>query len=96
MSTGRIYFLIVILGGIALVVVYLRTEQARCAARLLTVESRWIQMRRQRWALQTRAARLRAPQRLYDRFEIVHSPRLSPADRLTLRPPVRLTSNQAQ
>lgn len=69
MSARRVCLLVCALAGLAVGTVQLRSEQARCAARLLRVESQWIELRRERWALQTRAARLRAPQRLRERIE---------------------------
>ncbi len=96
MNTGRVYFLIVALAGIALAVVHIRAEQTRCTAGLLTLESRWVQARRQWWALQTRTARLRAPQRLRERLESVQAELLAPVVDPALQPPVRLASYYAQ
>ncbi len=54
---------------VAVLLVHLRAEQIRCAARILAIESQWVQQRRELWTLQTRSARLLAPQRLGDRVE---------------------------
>jgi hypothetical protein len=53
--------------AIAIGVVQLRAEQARCAARLLGMEAQKVSLRRELWSLQARTARLRAPQRVHDR-----------------------------
>ena len=52
---------------IALSVVHLRAEQTRCAARVLKIESDWVRFRGDLWSLQTRIARMRAPDRIHDR-----------------------------
>ena len=59
--------LIAAFAALALVVVVLRAEQTRCTARILEAEVRWVEARRDLWTLQTRAARLRAPQQVHDR-----------------------------
>ena len=53
--------------AIALVVVHLRSEQTRCAARLAGMDGRWVELRRELWGVQTRVARLRSPERIHDR-----------------------------
>lgn len=53
--------------AIALSVVHLRAEQTRCAARVLKIESDWVRYRGDLWGLQTRSARMRAPDRIHDR-----------------------------
>jgi hypothetical protein len=52
---------------IALGVVYLRAEQTRSAAETLKLEAQWTELRRERWLLQTRAARLRSPTQIHER-----------------------------
>jgi hypothetical protein len=52
---------------LALIVVVLRAEQARCTARILATEEKWVEARRDLWTLQVRSARLRAPQQVHDR-----------------------------
>ena len=51
--------------ALALAVVGLRAEQARCAARTLAAEARWHELRRELWAVQAEAARLRSPERIH-------------------------------
>ena len=67
MTVSRGCVLLAAFAAIALAVVHLRAEQTRCAARMLAIESQWIQLRRDLWGLQTRIARLRAPERIHDR-----------------------------
>ena len=71
MTGGRLLTLIVALAGVALVVVGLRTQQTRCVAELLKLESQWTELRREWWALQTRKARIRAPDRIHQRMEFI-------------------------
>ena len=52
---------------IALAVMHLRAEQTRCASRVLKIESDWVRLRGDLWSLQTRMARMRAPDRIHDR-----------------------------
>lgn len=92
MKALRTCFLIAALAGLASTVVYLRTEQTRCEVRILKLESQWIRARREWWALQTRSARLRAPERIYERVELMQSTLISPADRL--KRPARLASHR--
>jgi hypothetical protein len=54
-------------GCLALLVVCLRAEQARSAARIVNLESQWVNARRSLWSLESRAARLRAPRQVHDR-----------------------------
>ena len=69
MNMPRVCVVLLTLAAIALLAVHLRVEQTRSAARTLRIESDWIALRRQRWELQTRTARLHAPQQLRDRLE---------------------------
>lgn len=48
----------------ALAVVHLRAEQARLIARALAHESRWIELRREKWDVEVQMARLRSPERV--------------------------------
>jgi hypothetical protein len=59
--------------ALALGVVVLRTEQARCTARILATEAKWVEARRDLWTLQVRSARLRAPQQVHDRSVFLES-----------------------
>lgn len=68
MNAARLALLVVALTGLGLGVVYLRTEQARSAARTLALEMKWIELRGKMWELQTGVARLRAPERIRDRL----------------------------
>ncbi len=69
MTALRACFLIASVAMIALVIVALRNEQARLAARTLALESQWVELRRELWKVQTGVARLRAPARLYGRLD---------------------------
>lgn len=89
LSTTRICVLIVALAGIAVAAVHLRAEQTRYGTELLRLESQWIALRREWWSLQTRAARLRAPQRLHARIESLHTALLPPTDELTPQPSIQ-------
>lgn len=93
MNVGRVCVVAAALVVIALVVVHLRAEQTRSAARLLTLESRWVQLRREAWTLQTRAARLQTPQRLHERMALLRSDLIAPAIRAQPHVPVRLASD---
>lgn len=67
MTAGRA---LVVLGAftlIALAVVFLRIEQAGSAARAMAAERRWIELRRDLWAVEANVSRLRAPGRIHDR-----------------------------
>ena len=68
MTTLRVTTLVAAFAGIALAVVYLRTEQARSAARALAHESAWIELRRELWQTQAAVARLRAPEQIHGRM----------------------------
>ncbi|UCF33103.1 MAG: hypothetical protein JSV78_12295 [Phycisphaerales bacterium] len=77
MSFRRACPLVVAFSLVALGVVYLRTEQSRSAAEALKLEAEWIELRRERWTLQARAARLRTPERIHEcvqTFEVDLSP----------------------
>ena len=67
MSVARALPLLASFAVIALGVVYLRAEQTRSAAETLKLEAQWTELRRERWLLQTRAARLRAPRQIHER-----------------------------
>lgn len=69
MAGGRLFMVITALAGIALAVVGLRSRQTHYAAELLKLETQWIELRSEWWAVQTRAARLRAPDRIHQRME---------------------------
>ncbi len=96
MSSGRISVLIVSFVVVALMLVHLRREQTRCAAGLLSAEAEWVRLRRERWALQTRAARLRTPQGIHDRVGSLRAELIPPGDEMGKRSTVRLASDQPQ
>jgi len=54
--------------SVALALVVLRAEQARCAAAALRHEARWSAARREMWEVQSIAARLRAPEQIRSRL----------------------------
>ena len=67
MTVARGFALSAAFAGIALTVVHLRAEQTRCVARMVQLDAEWVRLRRELWGLQTRIARLRAPERIHDR-----------------------------
>lgn len=69
MNIPRACVVLLAFSAIALAAVHLRAEQTRSAARTLRIESDWFALRRERWELQTRTARLQAPERLRDCLE---------------------------
>ena len=69
MSVFRACGLFAALGAVAVMLVHLRAEEVRCAARILAMDSDWTQLRRELWRVQTRSARLRTPRRLHERVE---------------------------
>lgn len=64
MSYRRAIALLAVVAAVGLGLVSLRAEQTRCAAEMLKLESRRTHLRREWSALQARAARLRAPERI--------------------------------
>lgn len=68
MNASRLVILIAAFAGLGLGVVYVRTEQARSAARTLALEMQWIELRGEWWELQSGVARMRAPERIRDRL----------------------------
>lgn len=68
MRGGRASIVALAMAALALAVVGLRAEQTRRAAKVLSLESRWVQLRRDQWSMQARAARLRTPDRLHTRL----------------------------
>ena len=95
-SVARVCLLIAALAGIALGVVYLRAEQTRCGTRLVRLESQWVELRRQWWGLQTRAARLRAPERIVGRATFLQTDLVPPEDGESPQLAARLASGQLQ
>jgi len=81
--------------ALALVVVYLRAEQTRASARALSCESRWVESRRELWALQTQVSRLSAPQRIHDTIERFGTEIVPPGDGEIVLPPARLVAGRA-
>ncbi len=67
MTVARGCLLLACFATLAVAVVHLRSEQTRTASRLAAMDADWVQVRRDLWSLQTRTARLRAPQRIHDR-----------------------------
>jgi len=68
LNAARLVILIAAFAGLGLGVVYVRTEQARSAARTLALELQWIELRGQWWELQGGVARMRTPERIRDRL----------------------------
>ena len=96
MTVPRVCALLGIFALLALAVVYLRTEQARCAARALALESTWIEMRRELWSLQTTSSRLRAPGRIHDRVGWFETGVVPPGMNDMPTRPTRLVSHDLQ
>lgn len=67
MNVFRAGVLLAALTLLAIAVVSLRADQARCAARMLSLESDWVALRHELWDVQAGVARLRAPTRIHDR-----------------------------
>ena len=67
MSAGRVCVLLTAFAGIALLLVHLRAEQTRCAARTLVIECKRIELWRELWRVQAGVARLQAPPRVHER-----------------------------
>ncbi len=67
MTVARGCILLACFACVALAIVHLRCEQTRCAARIAAMDGKWLELRSELWGLQTRIARLRAPQRIHDR-----------------------------
>jgi len=80
--------------GIALAVVHLRAEQTRCAARMVAVDADWVRLRRDFWGLQTRIARLRAPERIHDRVAAFQTGLVPPGFDQVSKRTERLASNK--
>jgi len=95
LNAGRVCVLVTALGAIALAAVHLRAEQTRCAADLMNLEARWINLRREWWTLQARAARLRAPERI--RGQVARRGDLHPPTfDENARPPARFAADRAR
>lgn len=93
MNVGRVGFLIAAFTAIALVAVHFRAERTRCAARVVALESQWIQLRRELWVLQTRTARLKTPLRLRDRVVSLPTDLVAPSAEIE-SPAARLASDR--
>lgn len=68
MNATRLAVLMLGFALLGLAAVYVRTEQARSAARTLAIEMQWIELRGVWWELQTDVARLRSPERIRERL----------------------------
>lgn len=78
MTVRRGVVLLILFTGLALSVVYLRTEQVRAAARTMNLELRQIEARRELWQLEASVARLRSPEQIRTRLPVfvddLHAP----------------------
>lgn len=81
MTVWRAGILLTLTVSLALTVVYLRAEQTRCAARALALEAQRIELRRDLWDIQSRVARLRAPERVHHRLELFGTGLVPPANK---------------
>ena len=93
MSVRRACLLIACFAVVALGVVQLRVAQTSCAARVLRLESQWVELRREWWSLQTRSARLRTPQRIHERVARLHVQLQPPGEEADAESQVRLASD---
>ncbi len=93
MNATRLAVLMVAFAVLGLSVVYLRTEQARSAARTLAMEMKWIELRGEWWELQTDVARLRSPERIRDRLGW-YQLELKPPGEPTARQPAKLAGGE--
>ena len=97
MTIVRGCVLLAAFSAIALTIVHLRSEQTRCAARMVAIDADWVRLRRDLWGLQTRIARLRAPERIHDRVAAFQTGLVPPGfDEGSKRPAgsYRLASNK--
>ncbi len=67
LTSFRTCVFVVLLAAMALGVVAMRRAQASTAMRILSLETRWVSLRRELWQVQTRVARLKSPDRVYHR-----------------------------
>ena len=96
MNAARFCFVAAALAGLAIILVHLRSEQMRAGASLLRLEHQWIELRSEWWALQTRAARLRCPQRIADRARYLRAGPVPPEIGQTVQLAARHASSQPQ
>ena len=68
----RLILLCTFMVGLGLGVVFLRSEQRRCARRVYGLESKWMQLRRDLWTVELQVARLRTPQEIRDKLDRFH------------------------
>ena len=94
MSVTRACGVLTILTAVAIAAVHMRVEQTRCAARLLSVEADRVQIRRELWETQARAARLRSPQRVHDRLDSGGDELVSPLAGMPGAPSGRLVADR--
>lgn len=64
---GRTLVVFGLLAMTAVAVVHIRAEQTRCVHRILKMEREWVEARRELWAIETRGARARTPERVRSR-----------------------------
>ncbi len=67
MTISRGVYLLFLFGSLAIVVIGLRSEQARAAAQIEQLQCERPALRRESWALEMAISRLRTPERIYDR-----------------------------
>ncbi|UCE61259.1 MAG: hypothetical protein JSU63_05815 [Phycisphaerales bacterium] len=94
MTVGRAAILLVALAVIALAVVYVRSEQTRCAANTLALESKMVQQRRDLWRLQVAVARLQAPSRVRERVDWFRAELIPPGTDEPLNSTMSLASSK--
>ncbi len=68
MTVVRGLYLLVFFGVLAIVVIEMRTEQARVAANVESLQRRRVALRREAWTLQMEISQLRAPHRISERI----------------------------
>lgn len=89
----RIVVVIVGFAIVGLTLVHLRSEQVRCAARTLSLENKWVQLRRETWSVQSAIARLRAPDSIHERSLLFQTDLYVPGSSTDLKRTERLAGS---
>ena len=94
MNPTRCCVLIFALTAVALGNVHLLARQRCMAAELVGMESEWIQQRREWWSLQARSARLRSPEHIHRRIEVMQTDLIPPGFEAMFRSPAGIAWNE--
>ncbi len=68
MTVFRGLFLLTFFGAVGVLLIAVRTEQARTGARIEALQSDRVRLRRESWSLQVEISRLRTPERIEERL----------------------------